>query len=377
MPPLIELPEGVTDLRARWATEAETLKSEGQPKDSAVYNDILVYFDRLLVSPDRTQDAVKLQNQVANLEKEIEVLKNGDERKKMITDMQELHTLVAQLSKKLVDAPNTNTTPPAPTNPPDKIPNPQLFDGTRSKLRPFITQLRVKAATYSDEQAKLRLAINCLTGEALDQIQAYVTGNSINLEDLESLINILDIAFGNPNRVAEAEAKLSTIQQGNREFSTYYAEFQRYAAEVIWDEPSRLSALKRGLSYRLRQNLVTVLVQPTNMPEFVTLCNQLDNRQRQLQADSKNQPSPKRPIPATAPSTQSGTHAGPMDLSANRPKMSPEEREKRVAEGRCFRCGGLGHVSRECPLSRRGNMKAAEAKVTEVKEEEGLDAAHF
>ena len=52
MPPLIELPEGVTDLRARWATEAETLKSEGQPKDSVVYNDILVYFDRLLVSSD-------------------------------------------------------------------------------------------------------------------------------------------------------------------------------------------------------------------------------------------------------------------------------------------------------------------------------------
>ena len=34
--------------------------------------------------------------------------------------------------------------------------------------------------------------------------------------------------------------------QGNREFSSYYAEFQRYAAEVTLDEPSELAALNRG-----------------------------------------------------------------------------------------------------------------------------------
>lgn len=86
-------------------------------------------------------------------------------------------------------------------------------------LRNFITHLRLRAATYNNEQAKLRLAINCLTG-------AYVTNDRINLENLGALITILENAFSNPNRVAEEEMKLCTIEQGNRDFAAYYAEFQ-------------------------------------------------------------------------------------------------------------------------------------------------------
>ena len=29
-------------------------------------------------------------------------------------------------------------------------------------------------------------------------------------------------------------------------------------------------------------------------------------------------------------------------------KISPEEREKRLKEGRCFRCGNKGHFSYQC-----------------------------
>ena len=66
----------------------------------------------------------------------------------------------------------------------------------------------------------------------MDQAQAYVTDDRVNLANLGALITILENAFGNLNRVAEAEMKLCTIEQGNRDFATYYAEFQRYAVEV-------------------------------------------------------------------------------------------------------------------------------------------------
>ena len=45
----------------------------------------------------------------------------------------------------------------------------------------------------------------------MDQIQSYVANDKVNLANLAALITILDIAFGNPNRVAEAESKLSTL----------------------------------------------------------------------------------------------------------------------------------------------------------------------
>jgi len=46
----------------------------------------------------------------------------------------------------------------------------------------------------------------------MDQVQAYVQNNCVNLTNLDALIDILENAFGNPNRAAEAEAKLRTIQ---------------------------------------------------------------------------------------------------------------------------------------------------------------------
>ena len=89
---------------------------------------------------------------------------------------------------------------------------PKKFNGTRSKLCNFITQLRLRAATYNNEQAKLHLAINCLTGNAMDKAQVYVTDDHVNLENLGTLITILENAFGNSNRVAEAEMKLCTLK---------------------------------------------------------------------------------------------------------------------------------------------------------------------
>jgi hypothetical protein len=38
-----------------------------------------------------------------------------------------------------------------------------------------------------------------------------------------------------------------------------------------------------------------------------------------------------------------------MDLSAHRRRITPEERARRMAEGRCLYCGGLEHMARECP----------------------------
>src|SRR5258706_13779509 len=92
----------------------------------------------------------------------------------------------------------------------------------------------------------------------MDQIQQYIKDDSVGLKDLVVLIKILEEAFGNPNRVAEAEAKLCNLQQGSHEFTAYYAEFQHYASKVKWDETAKLSMLRKGLAYHLQNNLVMV-----------------------------------------------------------------------------------------------------------------------
>ena len=60
-------------------------------------------------------------------------------------------------------------------------------------------------------------------------------------------------------------------------------------------------------------------------------------------------------------STASGTASGPMDLSGSHPCLTAEERSCRMAEGRCYGCGGVGHVARQCPVRTVGKPMQAEA----------------
>ena len=49
----------------------------------------------------------------------------------------------------------------------------------------------------------------------MDQVQQYIKADRVDLENVEALIDILEEVFGNPNCMAEVEAKLCSLQQGN------------------------------------------------------------------------------------------------------------------------------------------------------------------
>ena len=46
----------------------------------------------------------------------------------------------------------------------------------------------------------------------MDQVQQYVKADCVDLVNVEALIDILEEAFGNPNCIAEAQAKLCNLQ---------------------------------------------------------------------------------------------------------------------------------------------------------------------
>jgi hypothetical protein len=87
-------------------------------------------------------------------------------------------------------------------------------------------------------------------------VEAYITDKGINLTDVPAVITVLETAFGNPNHVATAEWKLEGLKQTNCDFSTYYAEFQRYMANVQCNDLTKHTALMRGLNNEIKDVLV-------------------------------------------------------------------------------------------------------------------------
>ena len=108
------------------------------------------------------------------------------------------------------------------------------------------------------------------------------------------------------------------------------------------------------------------------------LCNRLDIRRRALQSKSQApNTTPRTGATASATtvsSTSSGIAPGLIDLSASCPRLTAEEQVKRMAEGRCYRCGGVGHMARQYPLGQgQGHKQPMQAAATATKDAEALN----
>ena len=286
-----------------------------------------------------------------------------------------------------------------------KMPDAPKYSGKPEELRPFVAQLRLKLGGERDHfptvQNQLAYAVNRLEGAALDQLMPYILDDRVNLADLPAFVTILETAFGDPDRRRTAERRLHTLKQASRDFSTYFAEFQRYAADTQYDDHAKRSFLRIGLSREMIEALQH-RDEPENFLEFVQLlqrvANKLKDTQQELgtrryQPNRDSRPSappaprPQQSAPAPAPvqgpalppaqntsnpsyhgpaqNTSNPSYHGPapMDLSSGRRMLPPAERSRRLSEGLCLYCGGMGHMAALCPNKRRPLRAAASGYV--------------
>lgn len=57
-----------------------------------------------------------------------------------------------------------------------------------------------------------------------------------------------------------------------------------------------------------------------------------------------------RPVPIASIAPAMPVSSDIMDLTASRRQVSPQERDARLHQRRCFYCGGIGHMSSICPV---------------------------
>jgi hypothetical protein len=266
----------------------------------------------------------------------------------------------------LVTTPGTNTPVDTQSNAShrlsERLPDPDKFEGERKDLRRFVSQIHEKMKANRDRfptpQSRMAYVTNRLKGPAYAQILPHIKEGVCQLSDYDKILDQLDRAFGDPNLVNNARNDLFRLRQSNRDFSTFFAEFQRLALEGQMSEEALPTLLEQAISRELRSMLLHHEPPSREYHQYAAFLQNLENRRQRFNqavptpgrsytapAPSTNRPQTTSP-PAKGPETRTG-HGEPMDLSAQRgPRFVPGGRRER---GECFRCGSQSHRVADCP----------------------------
>ena len=113
----------------------------------------------------------------------------------------------------------------------EKLPDPDKFEGDRSDLRRFASQIHAKMIDNFDRfptpQTRMTYVTGRLKGKPYSQVLPYIEKGLCKLPDYTDILDLLERAFGDPNRVQNARRDLFALRQKNSEFGTFFAEFQR------------------------------------------------------------------------------------------------------------------------------------------------------
>jgi hypothetical protein len=237
----------------------------------------------------------------------------------------------------------------------ERLPDPPAYGGKKKDLPLFITKLRYKlegnSDRFPDEKSRLIYAHSRLDRDPATLIDPLI-GKDINTVDL--LIQFLEATYGDPNRELTAWSRLDNLKQGKKSFLSHFAEFRRIVADTNLNEGAQINQLRRSLSDELRRAMVGVTI-PRSLNDYANLIALYDNDLRYL------------PATRTTTSTKQARYPVEMeiDVSNYAPKGSAERR-KRIAEGRCFKCNGKDHISRDCSVALpRQQIRAHSAPASE------------
>ncbi len=261
------------------------------------------------------------------------------------------------------DMPNITHNSPPPYHEP-KVSLPDKFDGTRSRLRGFINQirliLRLQPRRYATGFHQVGLVGSLLTGPAEAWFAPLVETASPLLEDFPAFLAEFEATFGETDRRRVALNRIYTLQQGNRAVSTYASEFRQLACDVGWGDQALRDQFRRGLRSDVK-NLLLSLPDPVSLTEAITQAVRCDNRLfefRQEERTSRPGQFSFRPTgifhsPNPGPGSNEASTSDPSPMEVDRVSthsLTSAQRRHRQANHLCFHCGAPGHLAVACPM---------------------------
>jgi hypothetical protein len=175
--------------------------------------------------------------------------------------------------------------------------------------------MNVNVDCFPTPQSRMAYMNNRLKGAPYAQILPYIRKGICTLNDYQDILDILERTFSDPNRVNNARNELFSLRQTNKEFGTFFAEFQRLALEGQMPEETLSTLLEQAISHELQSMLMHNQPPSQEYHQFARFLQELENRRRQY---TTNQPPVIKTYAVTArPAQRSQSPQSPGPVATN------------------------------------------------------------
>ena len=274
----------------------------------------------------------------------------------------------------------TTTTSGGKTSEP-KVASPEYYEGQRTKLSTFITQVTMvivlQPTRFATEVAKVLYMGSYLRGTAFLWFQPYVTAEPQPgfMSDFKEFCKELRHTFGDPDEVATAERQLYALRQRGS-VTSYLADFMRHAVLIKWNDEAKAAQFYRGLKDSIKDELSRI-GRPSTLKGLEEAAIRIDTRlfERVVERGERTTVTgssvgnPNRFTPGSNPGSNSqrptitktaytapqehfrATFPNSLERLTKRGKLTPSEYQRRRDNDLCLYCGEKGHQVVNCPAN--------------------------
>ena len=235
-----------------------------------------------------------------------------------------------------------------------------------------------------DESTRIRFDLSFFTGGLPEKFAANFIDQAMNSTRILRWGTFRDFrqrceeAFRDTNKKTNAENQLTLLRQGSKTAEEFFQEFDQLAFTAGYTDTHHDDVLVRLLHEAIHSRTIDLIYSQTNLPDgyraWKTQVLAIDGLQRRRAEQKKAQSQfiPHRPnitrkpeISATIPQIKTGTG---ITYGGQGMKM---DLDKARSEGRCFSCGEIGHISRNCP-KKKVRVRAITQEEQENQTEKGF-----
>ena len=235
-----------------------------------------------------------------------------------------------------------------------------------------------------DESTRIRFDLSFFTGGLPEKFATNFIDQAMNSTRILKWGTFRDFrqrceeAFQDTNKKTNAENQLTLLRQSSKTAEEFFQEFNQLAFAAGYTDTHHDDVLVQLLHEAIHSKTIDLIYSQTTLPANyrawktqILSINGLQRR-RAEQKRSQAQFTPHRPnitrkpeTPATVPIIKTGTG---VTYGGQGMKM---DLDKARAEGRCFSCGEVGHISCNCP-KKKVRVRATTQEEQENQMEKGF-----